>query len=432
MNKISRKRGVLIVILLVVISLCNFIVREPVEVSAASKYIKPEEFIKSLVEELKIPIDSNNSYEDAAVKAGIIAEDNEFSSYLTRTEVAVLLNRADEYLYGDTLDPELVTLTLEKRISDINRIDEDKHLDVVKCYLKGFIKGYSNGDYSSDREFRGDKKITRKGALETIKKLKDKSLRAKISPDGQLIRMTKLPKSADKYPYILASYPNEYYDGWKFMFEGVTISRYNSETEEWDKRDLKHYEEYAYPFEIDKSTDIPNFAELKDAKLDTWVEKAITHLETIFNADYRNIDDEWIETLLMTDYHYSYWGMEESKKTRIEKYVDRMKKNKTIIESDKVALDGSTLYYKNGDYHLRTYVRYRINSSDTIYEDNVPYDYNENGILYTSSHPIVFKDFKLGEWKECCFDIALTDYGEGNLGIMYAIFVEPFYTRNNE
>jgi hypothetical protein len=41
-----------------------------------------------------------------------------------------------------------------------------------------------------------------------------------------------------------------------------------------------------------------------------------------------------------------------------------MKKNKTIVESSKVAVDGSSLYYYNGRYILRVYVKYRIKSSN--------------------------------------------------------------------
>ncbi|MBE5967322.1 MAG: hypothetical protein E7255_10260 [Lachnospiraceae bacterium] len=399
-------------------------------VSAASTYITVEEFAKELAKEIGLkPADGSEEsvYVNALIEKSIIKPED-FSSYktdLTRTEAAVLLNRADEYLYGDTLDPKFVELTLEKRISDIGSIEEDKRLDVVKCYLKGFIKGYSNGKYSTDRKFKGNSRMSYDGALKCIAMLKDKSLRAKISPDGQLIRTTKLPKNADKYPYILASYPNEYYDGWKFMFEGVTASTYDTETNQWKVRKLEHFKEWAYPFEVDKSTDIPNFAELKAKMLDVWVEKARTNLKMIFNADYRTIDEEWVETVLKTDYTYGYGKMEENTKKWIEKYVERMKKNKTIIESDQIAIDGSSLYYYDGCYHLRTYVRYRILSSETVYENKTPYDTND--ILYSSGHPICFSDFELSEWKECCFDIILGNYEVGNLGVMYVVFVEPFY-----
>lgn len=426
MNKIIRIKGVLFVVLLALIGFCNFIIMEPAETTAASKYIKPEEFIKSLVEELELPVDNNNSYIDAAIKVGIVKEDDNFSSYLTRADVAVLLNRADEYLYGDTLDPELVTLALEKRISDINNIDEHKRLDVVKCYLKGFIKGYSNGAYSTDREFRGNNKITRTGALDTLKMLKNKSLRAKISPDGQLIRTTKLPKYADKYPYILASFPNEYYD-WMFLFEDGTRKEYDKKLGEYVEVPFVRYVDYAYPVDMDKTTNIKNFPEIRDQYLDTWFEKAKVHLETIFNADYRTIDDEWVETLLKTDYQYGYNIISDKQRDRIEDYVNRMKENKTIVESDVIALDKSSLYFYNGRYYFRAYVKYRINSSKMKIE-NIPYE--KNNLIYTRDY-LWLKNVKIGEWRECCFEIALTSYADrdkGNLGVLYAFLMEPLYT----
>ncbi|HHU71663.1 MAG TPA: hypothetical protein GXZ21_06455, partial [Clostridiales bacterium] len=273
------KKGSLIVTILAVISL--FTLTKSVETSAATKYIKPEEFIESIVKELNIPVD-NDSYVDAAINVGIVKEDDNFSSDLTRADVAVLLNRADEYLYGDTLDQDLVTLALEKRISDINSIDKDKRVDVVKCYLKGFIKGYSNGDYSTDREFRGDKKISRKGALDTIKMLKDKSLRAKISPDGQLIRTTNLPKNADLFPYILASYPNKYYE-WELKYQ--TIARLNK-----DKK-LTNLVDFAPPKDVGNIRDYEDFSLIKNEHINEWVDKAKKHLELVFNVDYRTIGD---------------------------------------------------------------------------------------------------------------------------------------------
>ncbi|NLK27892.1 MAG: hypothetical protein GX306_06070, partial [Clostridiales bacterium] len=158
------------------------------EQKTVNVYITIEEFAELIAK--KIGLETISDLENA----GIIKE-GDFSNYtknITRTDAAVLLNRADEYLYGDKLDPNLVELALEKRISDIEKIKKSKQIDVVKCYLKGFIKGYSNGKFSTDREFRGSSRMTREGALSCIKMLKDKSLRAKISPDGQLIRTTNL------------------------------------------------------------------------------------------------------------------------------------------------------------------------------------------------------------------------------------------------
>ncbi|MDF2486725.1 MAG: hypothetical protein K0R46_2893, partial [Herbinix sp.] len=214
------------ILFILVLIFTHLFIAEGKTVVAATNYISIEEFAKALAEKVELsPVTGaqGSGYVNALIEKSIIKE-GDFTSYtgdLTRGDAAVLLNRADEYLYGDILDPKLVQTALEKRISDIKKISEAKRMDVVKCYLKGYITGYNNGTYSTDREFRGGNKITKSGALNCIKMLKDKTLRAKLSPDGQLIRTTKLPKYAKNYPYILASYPNSYYD-WKFKFERST------------------------------------------------------------------------------------------------------------------------------------------------------------------------------------------------------------------
>lgn len=414
------------------LSLTAVLVAPPQEVNAATTYIKVETFAKGLAEKLKlkqIQGSQASGFVNVLLEKGIIKE-GDFTSYtedITRQDAAVLLNRADEYLYGDTLDIELVELALEKRISDINKIPMDKRTEVVKCYLKGYISGFSNGTYSTDREFRGSQRITRAGALKCFKMLTDKSLRYQVSPDGQLIRTTKLPKYAKYYPYILASFPNSYYD-WKFVYEDVTITQYNPKTGKMEKIPLVNLIDYASPIDIDKLDRIDNFTQVKKERLDTWVNKAKTHMESVFNVDYRTIGDEWVETMVKTDYTYGYWGMEDQTRSRLYKYINRMKKNKTIVECDKVVVDGSTLYYFAEDYYLRVYVRYRIVSSNIKYKPNVP---SEDYEIFYTGYPVNLNQFELGEWQECCFDIALSNYSNKereNLGVLYPIIVEPYFT----
>lgn len=109
------------------------------------------------------------------MKAGIIKEGDfsDYSKYTTRTDAAVILNRADEYLHGDTLDSELLNTVLKDRISDISQIAKDKRETVAKIYAKGFMKGYSKGYYIKSREFRGSEYMTTSGAKDAISMLKD-------------------------------------------------------------------------------------------------------------------------------------------------------------------------------------------------------------------------------------------------------------------
>jgi hypothetical protein len=175
--------------------------------------------------------------------------DGDFTSYskaLTRGNLLVLVNRADEYLHGDTVKAELVKTVIKKRISDISKVTALKKEDVAKGFIKGFLKGYSNGSYSADRELKVNNKILKKDALTILKMIKNKSLRAKISPDGQLIRTTNLPNNAYMFPYILASYPNRYYEA-ELKFEGITRYRDGVLTP------LKSPDDYTYPM-FDKKT----------------------------------------------------------------------------------------------------------------------------------------------------------------------------------
>ncbi|MBH1940645.1 hypothetical protein I5677_07065 [Mobilitalea sibirica] len=420
------------VLLTVIMLITSVMITDTKNVSAATTYITVEAFAQALAKEIGLSSVSgtHDGYVNALLEKDIIKE-GDFSSYtgnLTRTDAAVLLNRADEYLYGDNIDPKLVELALEKRISDIESIKSSKRTDVVKCYLKGFIKGYSNGEYSSDREFKGSKKITEKGALSCIKLLKDKDGRAQISPDGQLIRTTKLPVYAKYYPYVLASYPNEYYD-WQFDFEGQVLYDPMTDTE----TPYENIKDYAAPVDVDKTTKFEDFPTMKDEYLNNWLGKVKTYMEHVFNADYRTINDKWVDAVLSTDYAYGSETRRERTRKEIEQYVTNMKKNKTIVESSKIAVDGSSLYYFSGDYYLRVYVKYRIVSSEVKFgvdNNTIIRERPYSNILY-SNYPLVhFTDYKLGEWRECQFDVRLARYSEragADLGIFYAYLVEQLY-----
>ncbi len=424
-----------VISLILSVALCIIIIpSNPIKrVEAATTNISVGYFSKLLGKEIGITAKDNTniSYVNALMEKGIIKEGDflSYTDWLTRGDAMLLLNRADEYLYGDNLDPELVQTAIDKRISDISKVKENKRADVVKAYLKGYVKGYSNGEYSTDRLMKVEDKISKSAALGYLKMIKKKSLRSKISPDGQLIRTTNLPKSADKYPYILASYPNEYYD-WEFLYQGATRTRYNPVAGRMEDVPYVYLEEYSSPVDIDKMTRIENFSEVKNEMLDIWVNKVRVHMENIFNVDYRTINQDWIDTVAAANYTYGYWGMEDQTRARLEKYIVKMKKNMTKIESSKISVDGSSLYYFNGDYYLRVYVRYRINSSKDIYKSKEFYEEIDNNLIYTS-YPISFNDFELGEWKECCFDVALTNYkieDRKNIGIFRAIIAEKFYT----
>jgi hypothetical protein len=183
---------------------------EPQQAEASSLKITVSEFTKELAEELGT-VSEGVTAVDVLMNNGIIKSGDftDYSKNLTRGDMLMLLSRADDYLYNTVIDDKLIKEVIEKRISDIGKISKDKREDVAKGFIKGLMKGYSNGKFSGDRNLKLTNKVTRDGAIASLKMLKDKSLRAKISPDGQLIRTTNLPKYAKYFPYILASYPND-------------------------------------------------------------------------------------------------------------------------------------------------------------------------------------------------------------------------------
>lgn len=496
-----KNKGLLAVLIAVCLFGSYFRVQES---KAADKYIKVEDFIKYIVQQMEWAVDENSDrpYIDAAIKEGILKKNDfkDYSAYLTRTDAAVIANRLDElvhqkcgypedvyeflrgctlfenklyyctdgkfypegatketypairfleevvlpifektfkdkdwpstglragykYIYDDQgnivkrymivgvrpdnegnfvgIDPfdkdsdiikawntiidyeRKLNAVLEKRISDINSIPKSKREAVAAIVAKGIIKGYSNGTYATNREFRGSKKITADGAKDVIQKVLHPELRALISPDGQLIRTTKLPKNAGDYRYILESFPNKYYE---MNFAFTYLTDYINGTIRDD--------EYAYPKDTDydylynkfyhdqiNSVEIGKY-DLYDQALSN-VEK---YLQLIFNVDYRTVNDKWKKSLESC----FCFNVGES----IDKYISYVKKNHVVVEFDKIAIDPGAVYESRGRIVVRAYVRYRVTA------DNVN-NVDSEQLIYSS----IIKTIKNGEWREDIFDI---------------------------
>jgi hypothetical protein len=381
---------------------------------AATKYITVSEYAKALALELdlKAQADTEDSVH-TLIKAGIIKDGDfkDYSAYLTRGDMLVLLNRADEYLNQSQVDAKLIKTILEKRISDIKKAAAAKREDIAKGYAKGFLKGYSNGYYIQNRNLKLTSKVTKSGALNCLKMLKNPSLRAKISPDGQLIRTTNLPKNADKFEYILETYPNAFYER---LFEFMLFDKYKNP----DYR-------YGYPVDMRNMTFRNWYAEWPlseemDKYLYDWAELAEKYLNYIFNVDYRTVDDEWIEGLGAL---YTKSNLNEADDIR-KYYIGPMKKNRVVVESSIIAVEPS-VFYMDGYYCMRAYVKYRIKA------ENINTDQFQ--LLY-SQYPAL-DNLKSGVWREGVFDIRFgTNNGSSGDGSDFAIdpmthFVDAYNIR---
>ena len=359
----------------------------PAQTVEAAGFIKVNTFVKLIVTELNLPTDSSSRepYIEAAKVAGIIKEDDfdKYTAYLTRTDLAVLANRADEYLNGDKIDNKLLSFVLEKRISDIKKVAPGKREAVAKVFAKGIIKGYSNGYYIQNRSFKGSEYVTTSTAKAVISLVKSPSKRAKISPDGMLIRTTNLPKHADKYEYILECYPNKFYER---QFEFMRM-------ENWKEKRNPDY--YAYPVEM-RTEMFKNWydewplSQEMDKHLYEWSALVENYLNYVFNVDYRTVDNAWVKGLAAT-YARSNLNMEDM----INKYyIPYIKKNHVIIESSIIADEPSTMY-KDTDYCMRVYIKYRITANDIAVK--------QNRLIY-AQYPAL-NNLKSGVWRTGIFDI---------------------------
>lgn len=405
------KKTKLFILLLALVILTTSISLPAQEVEAkAKKTITIGQYINLLVP--AIDKNATKPYLDYAIEKGIVRE-GEFNlkAKLTRTDAAIIANRADNYLGKTKISATKIDKTLDKRISDIKKVNKNKRYDVASIVAKGIIKGYSNGMYIQNRQFKGSDYITRAGAKNVIDLVVNPSKRAKTSPDGQLIRTTKLPKGkkgkgtpvpnkefpyivggypkTKDYDYILASFPNSFYE----MKFGYQVARYGSKQVE-----LK---DYASPKRLKKMSYSNDYYETQNAiKLykDLWVEKVETNLERRLNVDYRTIekDNKWYNGLLNTYYLFNS-SNDKYLKNDIKDYINYVKKNKVIIKSQIIAVEPSTLHDNGNGFYIRTYVKFKVvSANDMKDQDNIFFDggYFPEGL-------------KKDKWVECVMDISL-------------------------
>ncbi len=162
-------------------------------------------FYDSLSKSLSIP--------DADIerKAGI----SRSSGYLlTNERAAIIAQAADVMKEGkDKYNPtRLKAASGKKRIIDINSADNASQDAIRKVFIKGIMAGKSGGKCTQYRKFRPNSLLTAGEANAIAKRVANVSARFKLSNDAQVIRTTNLPKYAKRYRYILANFPNSFYN----------------------------------------------------------------------------------------------------------------------------------------------------------------------------------------------------------------------------
>ncbi len=388
-GKTVKIRGVYL--LLAVVLLITSLAR-PISANAETNYITKGQFIKQLVQAMKLEVDKNSKtpYIDVALKTSVLKANQftDYKGYITATDAAVLLNRADEYLHKDTLDEKLYKVVLEKRISDIKKIPKEKRGDVAKVVAKGIIKGYSNGKYIQNRSFKGDEYFTKIDAKVTLIRLMNPSKRAKLSSDGQLIRTTNLPKNADQYDYILECFPNSFYE-MKFLYQR---SKYYFKPVE-----LK---DYASPVRFkDISFHGKDMQGVLDKYKDTWMKRVETNLKMRLNVDYRTIDENntWLNNLRSTYTQHGVPFLDKEITDGIKEYIKGVKKNKIVIKSSIVSVEPSTLYTKGAGFYVRVYVKFKVSfEGDRLLQEDL-----------ICGHGALLNNLKRDKWFEGVYDLKL-------------------------
>lgn len=404
-------------------------------IHASTSYITRGEFIKLVCKDIGITAKgtTDQAFINAAMEQGIITK-NTFTDYqrqVSKVDAAVVLVNAHEFLYGNKLSNELIQTILEKRITDINKLPEYRRLSFAKAYAYGYIKGSSDGNYTTSRTFKPTQKISKVTALSFIDMLKDESKRSKITEDGQLIRTTNLPKFAKFYPYVLASYPNAFYD-WEFQFMKGCETKYKDGKAYYiSNYVLGKYKEgydFAYPSTINDYRKNNLIYTLPDGTMTNlegkikynwtiWENNVMKYLYNVFNVDYRTLEKNknWYDAVTTTGAPYDDKVYINN---YVKKYINAAKRNKTIIECDKIAFDRSGIYEDLYGTYLRVYVHYRINSS--LIDEQVLI----SPLAFTFETYSDYSNVRLGEWRNGYYDVRLGDDGT----IIKAVFSD--YLRN--
>jgi len=286
-------------------------------------------------------------------------------------------------------------MVLNYRISDINKVPKSKREAVAYVMAKGIFKGYSDGMYVLTRSFKGNEKITAAGAKDVVQKVLHPEKRALVSPEGLLIRTTNLPKNAGDFEYILDCFPNEYYET---RFEFTYYPDYKNPLNK------KHY---AYPKEMNFGCLYDNYySNYMDFTLDRYkyfddtLSQVYKYLNCVFNVNYKTVNDKWKEELRSCYANYYDYRITKS----IEDYINGIKANHVIVESEIISIDPASIYYYGKSFYIRAYVKYKL-SADSL-------DTEKNKLIYANNNNFI--NLKNGEWRYGIYDIMLYFYEKDN------------------
>lgn len=264
---------------------------------------------------------------NAGIKNTAAATTNEIAAYL--------LNEADSAVNGgeNSYNYDLYGyVKYFNRISDIKKADDKYKESLYKCFTKGIMVGKSNGTYSSTRKFLPKTKITKDEAKKMINRLKNKGKRFKLSYDGQVLRIINLPKNYKDYPYILASFPNSYYE------KKMNISKQRTKEDKTPAQTAKI---------------------LSDEDKNMICAKIKKNVELRLNINYKKtFTSKWKSDLMGTYF-------DNNKQKSVNAYIKAAKGRKIVMTSGDVIVDPSSLWLcRNGVVYGRVYVKFRVKNGN--------------------------------------------------------------------
>ena len=277
------------------------------------------------------------------------------------------------------------------RINDLNDADKRHRLDLVTVLKKGIIIGKSLGKYFQKRNIEPKRQVSLKEVKKAIDRTYNMDKRYPMSPDGQLIRKTNLPVNASEYKYILAAFPNSFYET-RFSYE-MHASTYITLHENYETP------KFAYEKLKDGYISYDNIYEEAD--------KIRRFQDHRFNIDYRTIDNKWGEKLVS---FYKVPRDDESFlkgiKNEIKKYIKFVKDNKIIIEAKPSSTEASAIYYSSFDPCFHEHMKYRIVSCKNLDKNLRKLIY---GALLVNEPYRISRNYKekvkLGKWIEGIYGI---------------------------
>lgn len=338
-------------------------------------------------------------------------------SNLTNEMAAVIAQAADELKNGDTYSKKKYNKVVDlKRISDIGFATNDYRTAVYKVFTKGIMIGTGNGKCTQDRSFKPYKAITKVQAKAVVKRVKNKTARFRLSPDGQVIRTTNLPKRKKRYNYILASFPNSYYNA-PMTYENVVEGT------------VKQGEDYQWVSKFDTmkvySSEAPSGKTTMKAYMDKYGQKFADlikkNLEARLSYNYKTSGNKWFNKLRKTYYISGDASYDNRISKSIRSYMKNAKKNKLQIEYRQITVEPSAVYYGENRVMYRCYVKFRC-KADKWYTAN---SWKQNELIFSDYTYIT--GMKNGKWCEAYIDIGVGTpaYGmaDGTEVVTYDYFI---------